>query len=172
MILNILPMKNLIQIAFLFFITLSSAQVQLELTPQGFVPIEVVLPKKSFDKIIEVSKSWTSIYNNKVADVYDVTQNSLSIGALNENAYYYWNLGVKYNYDIKYIMTIKVKEDNKYVLTFKVNEILTDHVLTKTTTADFFNADGNVKQEYEESKSSLESNVNKIVNSYVDYIAK
>jgi hypothetical protein len=165
-------MKNLLQIAFFFVITLSSAQVKLELTPRGFSPIEVELPKKSFDKIVEISKSWSSIYNTKVADVYDVTQTSLSIGALNENAYYYWNLGVKYNYDIKYIMTIKVKEDNKYVLTFKVNEILTDHVLTKTTTADFFNADGNVKQEFEESKTSLESTVNKIVNSYLDFISR
>ena len=167
-----LKMKHLLQIALFLCFAITSAQVKLELTPQGFTPIEIELPKKSFDKITEVSKSWAPYYNKKGADVYDVTQNSLSIGAFNESAYYYWNLGVKYNYDIKYIMTIKAKENNKYVLIFKVNEILTDDALTKITTADFFTAEGNVKQEYDESKSSLESNVNKIVNSYIDYIAK
>ena len=63
-------------------------------------------------------------------------------------------------------------ENQKYMLTFKVDEILKDNVLTKTTTTDFFTTEGTVKQEYEESKSSLESTVNKIVNSYVDFIAR
>ena len=165
-------MKHLLQIALFLCVAITSAQIKLELTPQGFTPIEIELHKKSFDKITEVSKSWATYYNKRGADVYDVNQNSLSIGALNEYAYYYWNLGEKYNYNIKYIMTLKFKENNKYTLAFKVNEILTDHVLTKTTTADFFTAEGNVKQEYEESKTSLENTVNKIVNSYVDYIAK
>lgn len=165
-------MKHFLQIALFFCVAISSAQVKLELTPEGFTSIEVELPKKSFDKIIELSKSWALIYNKKGADVYDVTQNALSIGALNEYAYYYWNLGEKYNYNIKYIMTLKFKENDKYALTFKVNEILTDNVLTKTTTADFFTAEGNVKQEYEDSKTSLENTVNKIVNSYVEFIGK
>lgn len=165
-------MKNLLQIAFLFFITLSTAQVKLELTPTGFTAIEVAQPNKSFDKILEVSKSWSSIYNKKTNDVFDVTQNSLSISALNEYAYFYWNLGVKYNYDIKYVLTIKLIEDQKYQLTFKVNEILKENVLTKTTTAVFFTSEGTLKAEYEESKTSLESTVNKIVNSYVDFIAR
>ena len=167
-----LKMKHLLQIALFLCVAITSAQIKLELTPQGFTPIEIELHKKSFDKITEVSKSWATYYNKRGADVYDVNQNSLSIGALNEYAYYYWNLGEKYNYNIKYIMTLKFKENNKYTLAFKVNEILSDHVLTKTTTADFFTAEGNVKQEYEESKTSLENTVNKIVNSYVDYIAK
>lgn len=163
-------MKNLLQIALFFWITTTSAQVKLELTPQGFTSVEFAIPNKPFDKIVENSKSWSAFFNKKTADVYDVSQNALSIAALNEYAYYYWNLGVKYNYDIKYIMTVKVKENNKYVLNFKVNEIITNQALTKNTTADFFNDEGNVKSEYEDSKNSLESTVNKIVNSYVDFI--
>ena len=165
-------MKYLIKIVFFFCFAVSTAQVNLVLSPQGFTPIEVEMPKKSFDKIIEVSKSWSALYNRKTNDVFDVTQNSLSIQAYNEYAYYFWNLGEKYNYDIKYILSIKVVENQKYMLTFKVDEILKDNVLTKTTTTDFFTTEGTVKQEYEESKQSLESTVNKIVNSYVDFIAR
>ena len=53
-------MKYLIKIVFFFCFAVSTAQVKLELTPQGFTPIEVEMPKKSFDKIIEVSKSWSA----------------------------------------------------------------------------------------------------------------
>lgn len=165
-------MKTILKIVLFFCFAISSAQVKIELTPKGFTPIEMNIPKKSFDKLIEISKSWGAIYNIKGYNVFDVAQDSFTIDGLNDYAYYYWNMGVQYIYDIKFSIKIIFIENQKYKLTFTVKEIYFDHALTKTKTADFFDAEGNLKQDYEDSKKSLESTANKIVNSYINFVTR
>jgi len=142
------------------------------MTPQGFLPIEIETPDKPLDKLLQFSKSWAAYYNKKSYDIFDVTTNSLTIEALNENAYYYWNLGVKYNYDVKYILKIVFEENQKYTLTFTIKEISTNATITKTKIADFYTSDGKLKDDFKEVKPSLENTVNNIVKSYANFIAQ
>lgn len=154
---------------------IAAASVQqspkLELTPQGFQPLEIKTPNKPLDKLIELSKSWAPYYNKNGYDVTEVTENSLTIDARNENAYYYYNVGVKYNCDIKYSLKIVFKEDKKYSLTFTVKEIYAENVVTKTNVSDFFTPDGKLKDDFRDVKPSLEKTVNNIVKSYVKFIS-
>jgi len=165
-------MKHFLKITLFFWIAISSAQTKLEMTPKGFAPIEIQIPNRPNNKLIEQSKAWASYYNVKAYDVFDVTENSITIEALNENACYYWNLGVKYNYDIKYILKIVFGENQKYTLTFTVKEIYTDAVPLKSTIADFFTAEGKLKEDFTDVKPSLERTVNEIVKSYTRFIAQ
>lgn len=165
-------MRNFIKIILFFWIAVSSAQTKLELTPKGFVPLEIDIPNQPIDKLIEQSKEWAPYYNENGADVFDVTKNSLTIEARYEDAYYYWNLAVKYNFDIKYSLKIVFGENQKYTLTFIVKEIYTDNVPLKTTVADFFTSKGKLKDDFKDAKPSLENTVNKIIKSYADFIAQ
>lgn len=163
-------MKHFIKITLLFWIVASSAQVKLEMTPKGFLPLEMDMPNQPIHQLIEQSKEWARYYNQKGADVFDVTENSLTIEARYENAYYYWNLAVKYNFDIKYSLKIVFGENQKYTLTLIVKEIYTDKVLLKTTVADFFTSEGKLKEDFKDVKTSLEKTANRIVNSYITFI--
>jgi len=165
-------MKHFLKIALLFCVFISSAQPKLEMTPQGFKPVEMDTPNKSLHKLLQLSKTWAANYNKKGYDVFDVTENSLTIEALSENAYYYWNLGVKYSYDIKYTLKIVFEENQKYTLTFTVKEIHTNAVQAKTTIADFFTPEGNLKEDFKDVQPSLENTVNQIVKSYTNFIAQ
>jgi len=165
-------MKHFLKIALLFWITVSSAQEKLQMTPKGFKPLAINMPNQPIHKLIEQSKEWASYYNEKGSDVFDVTENSLTIEARYENAYYYWNLAVKYNFDIKYSLKIVFGENQKYTLTFIVKEIYTDKILLKTTVADFFTSEGKLKEDFKDVKPSLESTANRIVNSYINFIAQ
>ena len=165
-------MRHFIKITLFFWIIASSAQPKLEMTPKGFLPLEMDIPNQPIHKLIEQSKEWASYYNKKGADVFDVTENSLTIEARYENAYYYWNLAVKYNFDIKYSLKIVFEENQKYTLTFIVKEIYIDNVLLKTTVADFFTSEGKLKEDYKDVKPSLESTANRIVKSYINFIAQ
>lgn len=165
-------MKYILKITLFFWMTLSFAQTKLEMTPKGFAPLEIKMPNKPISKLVASSKEWASYYNKNGYDVFDVTENSLSIEALNVNAYYNYNRAVKYNYDIRYILKIVFREDKKYTLTFTVKEIYTDSVPLKSTIADFFTPQGNLKEDYKDVKPSLENTVNKIVKSYTNFIAK
>jgi hypothetical protein len=142
------------------------------LTPKGFDPLEIETPDKQISKLIERSKEWAPYYNEKGSDVFAVTKNSLTIEARYDNAYYYWNLGVKYYFDIKYSLKIVFGENQKYTLTFDVKEIYTDRITIKTTIADFFTPDGKLKDDFKDAKPSLENSVNKIVKSYINFIAQ
>lgn len=163
-------MKYLLKIVLFFWIVACTAQTKLELTPKGFIPLEIQTPNKPINKLIEQSKDWASLYNVKGADVFNVSQNSLTIEARYENAYHYWNLGVKYYFDIKYNLKIVFGENQKYTLTFTVKEIYTDNITIKTTVADFFTAEGKLKDDFKDAKPSLENSVNKIVKSYINFL--
>ncbi|MCF6132876.1 hypothetical protein [Flavobacterium wongokense] len=163
-------MKHLLQISLLLFFTICSAQPKLELTPQGFQPLEMPTPNRPLDQLMEGSKNWAPYFNKKTYDIFDVTENSLSIEARVENGYYYYNVGVKYNCDIVYTLKIEFRPDKKYTLAIAVKEIYAKNVLTKTTVADFFTADGKLKDDFRDAKPSLENTINKIVKSYVNFI--
>lgn len=165
-------MKYFLKIGLFFCIALCSAQAKLELTPEGFSPLEIKTPNQPVEQLLQASKSWADFYNKKGADVFDVTENSLTIEARVENAYHYYNVGVKYNCDIVYSLKIAFAENKIYSLKFLVKEIYAKNVLLKTTTADFFTPVGKVKDDFRDAKPSLESTVNKIVNSYIKFIAQ
>jgi hypothetical protein len=165
-------MKHLLGIILFFGMTISLAQTKLEMTPKGFAPLEIETPNRPIHKLLEQSKEWAPYYNKDGSDVFDVTENSLTIEARYENAYYYWNIAVKYNFDIKYSLKIVFREDQKYTLTFIVKEIYTDRVPLKTTVADFFTPEGKLKDDYKDVKPSLERTANKIAKSYINFIAQ
>lgn len=165
-------MKYLLHIALFFYITITSAQTKLELTPQGFQSLEMKTPNLPQDQLIQVSKAWAPYYNKNGYDVSEVTENSLLIDARVENAYYYYNVGVKYNCDIKYSLKIVFSEDKKYTLTITVKELYGENALLKTTVADFFTPEGKLKDDFRDAKPSLEKTVNSIVRSFTNFISR
>lgn len=166
-------MKYFFNTILFFWIVISSAQTKLELTPKGFAPLEIDMPNQPVNKLIERSKEWAySYYFQKGCDIFDVTTNSLTIEAPYENAYHYWNLGVKYTFDIKYNLKIVFGENKKYTLTFIVEEIYMDRVPIKTTVTNFFTSEGKLKDDFKDAKPSLEISVNKIIKSYINFIAQ
>lgn len=165
-------MKHFLKITLFFWIAVSAAQTKLELTPKGFVPLEVEIPNQPIIKLIERSKDWASYYNQDGSDVFAVTTNSLTIDAPYENAYFYYSLGTKYNFDIKYSLKIVFGENQKYTLTFIVKEISINRVPMKTTVTDFFTSEGKLKDDFKDAKPSLEITVNKIIKSYINFLAQ
>ena len=165
-------MKHLLCSLLLFCVCILRAQSPLEMIPQGFVPITINTPEKPFEKLLENSKSWAAFFNKRGYDVFDVTENSLSIEALKEYAYIDRNMGVTYDYNIIYTLKVVFNENKKYTLTFFVKEIYANEVLTKTTVADFFTPDGKLKADFEEVKSSLERTAERIVTSYANFIER
>ena len=165
-------MKHFLKITLYFWITICSAQAEQVLTPQGFMPLEIKSPNKPLDQLLLASEAWAPYYNKKGYDVSEVTENSLVIEARVENAYHTYNVGVKYNYDIKYRLKIVFGANKNYTLNISVKEIYIENVPLKTTTADFFTPDGNVKEDFKDAKPSLENAINKIVKSYINFIAR
>ena len=165
-------MKHLLKITLFFCMTISLAQTKLEMTPKGFATIEIETPNRPINNLIELSKEWAPYYNTNGFDVFNVTENSLTIEAVNENAYFYRNLGVQYFYDIKYSLKIEFKENQKYTLLFTVKDIYMDAVEIKTTIPDFFTPEGKLKEDFKDVKPSLENTVNNIIKSYVNFIAR
>lgn len=163
-------MNNFLKITLCFWIAVSTAQTKLELTPKGFLPLEIGTPNLPINKLIERSKDWAYYYNPKGVDVYAVTENSLTIEAPYESAYQYWNLAVRYDYDIKYNLKIAFGENQKLTLTFVVKEISINNVPIKTTVTDFFTSEGKLKDSFKDAKPSLENTVNKIVRSYINFL--
>ena len=166
-------MKYFLSFALFFFVTVISAQTNIELTPQGFMTVESKSPNKPLDQLIRDSKSWAPFYNKKGYDISEVTENSLTIDAKVENAYHMYNVGVKYNYDITYKLKIAFDTStNTYSLKISVKDIFTENIAVKTTTADFFTADGKVKDDYRDAKPLLEKTINKIVKSYINFMGQ
>lgn len=147
------------------------AQPQLEMTPRGFAPITLNAPDKPIEKLIEAATAWAPFYNKKGHDVYDVSANSITIDALKENAYFYRNLGERFDYHIVYSLKVEFQTNGTYTLTFAVKEIYAKEALVKTTVADFFTPEGKLKEDYLEVKPSLELTANKIVRSFASFIA-
>ena len=156
---------------FLLFLAANGfSQERFELTPDGFAPVVITRPDKTDEKLIESSKFWAATYNKDEHDVYEITENSLSIDALRNNAFFYRNLGEIFKYRIRY--TLKVSfEEKTCTIGFIVKDIYTERTLTKTTIADFYTADGRIKEDYQEVKPSLEITANKILRSYVNALS-
>ena len=169
---NAIMMKNPLTIIVLLFASILWAQPKVEMTPRGFDPIELPTPNIKLEKLIQNSKAWAAFYNKNGYDVYNVTENSLAIDGLIENAYFYRNLGETYSYNIKYTLTIVFKDNKKYTATFAVKEIYAKDVLVKTTIADFFTPVGNLKEDFKDVKPSLERTASKLIKSYADFIAR
>jgi hypothetical protein len=157
--------------ALFLLLTISlSAQPVLEMTPQGFAPVTLSSPSKPLQKLIEAATAWAPYYNKKGYDIYDVTANSITIDAWKDNAYFYRNLGERYDYNILYSLKVVFNADGTYTLTFSVKDIYAKEVLVQTTIADFFTPEGKLKEDFLEVKPSLENTANKIVKSFADFI--
>lgn len=150
----------------------TTAQPALELTPQGFSPITIESPNKPPEKLIEAAAAWAPYYNKKGYDVYDVTANSLSIDARKDNAYFYRNLGERYDYNIRYSLKVVFNADKTYTLSFSVKDIFAKEVLVQTTISDFFTPEGKLKEDFLEVKPSLENTANKIIKSFAEFIVQ
>ena len=153
-----------------FIIGTLSAQNTLEMMPRGFAPITLSAPNKPLEKLIESATAWAPYYNKKGYDVYDVSANSITIDAWKDNAYFYRNLGERYDYNIKYSLKVVFNSDKTYTLTFAVKDIYAKEVLVKTTVADFFTPEGKLKEDFLDVKPSLENTANKIVKSFAEFI--
>lgn len=165
-------MKKLLAIMLLFVSTVLSAQITVELTPAGFEPVSVERPERPLEKLIEITKAWPVSYNRNSDygyDVYNVTENSLSIDAYRENAFYYRNRGEVYQHRIRYTIDVEFAAE-VYTLKFSIKEIYYGNTLTKLSVANFFAPDGRLKEDYEEVKPSLEYSANQMLNSLAQYI--
>ena len=165
-------MKKMYLFCFLMS-SLAWCQPQMELTPQGFEPVEVTIPATPGLKLIDVSKAWAQDYNrreNSTYDITNVTDNSVTISAFKRNAFFYRDRGDTFEQKIRY--TIKLTfYNNRYELAFTVNDIYTDgNVLVKYKIPDYFTSDGKLKDGYDGLTDSLEKTVNEIVTSHYNFI--
>lgn len=163
---------KILPVLLLFFSTFLAAQPKMEMTPNGFAPVEFKTPNRPAEKLIETIKAWAPFYNKRGYDVYDVTENSISVDAMRENAYFYRHLGERYDYNIKYGVKITFNDNKTYTVVFSVKEVYAKHALTQTTIADFYTPDGKLKEGFDDVKPSLENTAGKIVRSLTDFIAR
>lgn len=164
-------MKNFLKLLLFFGILTTQAQSKIELTPQGFPSVEINAPQRPLEELIDASKAWAPYFNKIGYDITEVTTNSMLIEAKYENAYHYYNVGVKYNCDIRYSLKIAFA-DGKCAMKFTVKEIYGENQLLKTTVADFFTADGKVKDDFRDAKPSLENTANRILKSFANFISR
>lgn len=162
--------KSLLLFCFFNF-GVAIAQEKIELSPNGFPTIEVPLPNIPLENLIEGSKSWAYFYNKRGADVYEVMTNSLKIDALKENAFYYYNIGERFYFTIKYTLAVEFGETT-YTLKLIVREIYLKDKIIQSTIPDYFTPDGKIKEGFEDVKPSLENTMNKIINSFTTYIQR
>jgi len=159
-------MKNF---TFLFLILFSSvcvAQDKFELTPTGFNPVEIAKPSKTNEQLIESARAWADSYNKREYDIYDVSENSISIDGMKDNAFYYRNVGETYYFRIKYGVKLTFGA-NTITMTYSVKEIYQKKTLIKSTIADYFTPDGKLKEDFEDIKPSLEQTANNLLKSYL-----
>lgn len=164
-------MKTLYYLLIFFCVTSAFSQIEPEMTPEGFAPMVFETPQKTNDKLIEAFKSWAPTYNKKGYDIYDVTENGLSIDAWKTNAYFYRHLGERYNYNIRYTLKVVFNPDKTYTQTFYLKEVYAKEILVKTQLTDFYTPDGKLKEDFEEVKTTLENTVSKIFKSVSSFIA-
>lgn len=141
-----------------------------EMTPQGFLPVRFSSPNKPLEKLIDLSKTWANM-NKHGADASNITENSLVITGFKPLAAYYYNVGVKYNYDLRYEITVVFNADKTYTLSFDAKEFYANEVLTKTKVPDFFTPEGKLKDDFRDVKPSLEVTVDRILKAYHNFIS-
>lgn len=117
-------MKFFFSILFIFASIITNAQARMELTPKGFDPnpIRGNLPFMTNEKFIDGTKLWIGEFSRGEADISEVTENSLTIDAFRDNAFYYSSLGDTFYQKVKYRIKLS-KEGNEYVLSFQITEI-------------------------------------------------
>ena len=150
---------------FFFLVFSSTFAQQFELTPQGFDAVEIPRPNRTNEKLIEITKDWAAYYYKQGCDVYNVTANSLDIDTFKDNAFFYHNLGELFSHRVKYTMRINFAEDVCRIR-FIVKEIYVKKTLIKMTPADFFTPDGELKDDMDEAKKSLEKTANNALTSF------
>lgn len=165
-----MKMKPLLTLFAFFTFALGVSQNLVEMTPKGFQPIKVATASKPIEQLIELSKSWANA-NKYGADASDVTANSLTITGFKPLAAYYYNVGVKYNYDLRYEIKVVFQPDQTATLTFDAKEFYANEVLTKTQVADFYTPEGKLKDDYRDVKPSLETTVDRLLRSYSSIIS-
>ncbi|CAM3423540.1 hypothetical protein FLLO111716_09520 [Flavobacterium longum] len=154
----------------LFLLTASLATAQgFELTPRGFEPVEIQRPNRPNEKLIDLTKAWADYYFKQQYDIYNVTANGLDIDVYKENGFFYHNLGELFSHRIKYTLKIEFLEASCR-LRFTVREIYAKKTLLKMTPQDFFGPDGQLKDDMDEAKSSLEKTANNALTSYMKFI--
>ena len=166
-------MKATITLVLLCITSVVFSQIKMEMTPKGFATVKIDRPAKTLEKLIEKTQSWASYYNrnNRYSfDVYDISENTVSIDAFKENAFYYRNRGEAYQHRIKYSMRVEFIE-SFYTITFAVKDIYSGNNITKLTVAEFYASDGRLKEDYEEVKPSLEYTANSIINDFATFLA-
>lgn len=164
-------MKKLLTICCVFYCLFGFSQEPVQLTPNGYPTVTIPKPAIPLENLIEASKSWALFYNKNGADVYEVTSNSLKIDALRKDAFFYYSLGERYTFDVRYTLAVEFGDRN-YTLKFTVKEIYTDDKLLKSTIGSYFTPDGKLKEGFEEIKPSLDSTVNRLLNSFATYMQR
>ena len=164
-------MKNITLLYFLFFSSLLFAQPKFELTPQGFNTVEIPRPNLVNEQLMENTRTWAGSYNKKKYDIFDVSENSVTIDAVKENAFYYRNVGETFYFKIVYSMKLTFGIEN-ITADFSVKEIFQKKTLVQSKITDYFAPDGKLKEDFEEVKPSIEQTANNILNSYMSFIAQ
>jgi len=167
-------MKKYIALLLIFCASPAFAQINLELTPQGFPSFTIARPKVPDDKLIESVRNWVATYNEKNQYGYDVTEVSeagMTIDAYKRNAFYYNNRGEIYQHRIRYTMRLEFSSDN-IKTSFAVKEIYAHKNLLELEVVDFFLPDGRLKDDYRDAKPSLEKTANLILNNFVDFMSR
>lgn len=163
-------MKNLIYLYFVLFAATAFSQPLTQLNPDGFTAVEFARPNRTNEKLLELSKAWAADYNKDGFDVYDVTENSVSIDGFRKNAFFYRNVGESFYHNITYSINVTF-QDKVCTILFSVKDIYAKKTLLTTTVAEYFTTDGKLKEDMDDVKPSLESTANKILKSYISFIS-
>lgn len=149
----------------------SYAQINVEVTAGGINPnpIQSTIPQMTDERFIELTQLWAPEFSRGESNITEITANSLTIDAFRDNAFLYRNKGETFFHKIKYQMKIS-KSGNSYSVSFKVLEIYANKVLLKSTIEDYFLPNGNLKEDFQEVKPTLEKSINIILNSYDRYL--
>jgi hypothetical protein len=164
-------MKRLMAIvAFLSFIIVKAQPPQAELSRTGFPAVDVSIPATPNEKLVDLTKNWAlETYKRGNFDVSEVTDNTVTISAVERRAFFYRNKGEGFDHDIRFDMKITFS-GNRYTVNFIIKQIFADGVRIEYNIPDYFTSDGKLKEDYEEVKPSLEATVNKIIRSHYNFI--
>lgn len=167
-------MKKLLVLFLSFSIFPVFSQIKMELTPQGFAPVDIARPDVPLQKLEDRIRAWVSTYNEKNEfgyDIYAVTDNGLKIDAHKMNAFYYRNRGEAYQHRIKYTLRVDYLEKTLRVR-FSIAEVYAGKNLLELSVADLFNPDGKLKGDYLDAKPSLEKTAGNIVGSFAVFLSE
>lgn len=162
------------------FLTVGAVQAQparMELTPNGFDPVEVSIPNTTpTDKLVEVTKAWAAEYNRfgkksqRGFDATEVTDNTITILAYKKDAFFFRDRGEAFEHKIRYTLQFTFSPGN-YTVAFNVVDIYgRSDTLLEYKLPDYFTSEGKLKEGYTELDTSLENTVNDIVNSHYNFL--